>query len=405
MSNKYIVIIGGGTLQLESIKQSLILGYKVIVVDGSPLSLGLKIADIPVLISTHNDEDVFKKILSLSKKHSIHAVFTAGTDKSVIVAKISNALNLPGISVESAYRATNKYLMRQALVKANIPTPLFLQTSSVDDAIDFFNTLKTPQAVIKPIDSMGARGVKKIFCAVDILSAFSHTASFSSDKTVLIEELLEGDELSIDSIIFNNRFVPLGIADRIIQHDPYFIETGHILPSQKNQSIQEQACDMLQEGAKALGITYGVAKGDIKITPEGPRIIEIAARLSGGFMSSHTFPYSTGINLHQIAIKMALGQNPTQGDLIPHQHYFSIEKGLIAPHSGTYKKIQKLTEASEIPFIKNIFITANPHQKVHSITSNVDKLGHIIATAPTLEKAQQAIDQAIQTLNIIMEPK
>ncbi len=58
----------------------------------------------------------------------------------------------------------------------------------------------------------------------------------------------------------------------------------------------------MKQGIRALGITIGCAKGDIKITPKGAMMGELAARLSGGFMSAYTYPYATGVNLIRASI-------------------------------------------------------------------------------------------------------
>ncbi len=99
------------------------------------------------------------------------------------------------------------------------------------------------------------------------------------------------------------------------------------MPSQLPDDVQQAACEVMRKGIVALGIDNGCAKGDIKLTRHGPMIGELAARLSGGFMSAYTYPLSTGVDLIRAAIEIALGQEP--GNLEPLHHRVSIERAII----------------------------------------------------------------------------
>ena len=128
---------------------------------------------------------------------------------------------------------------------------------------------------------------------------------------LVVEEYMDGPELSLDALIFNGHIQVTGIGDRIIQRAPYFVEVGHTLPSNQPQEKLNLATELFCSAIKALGIDIGAAKGDIKLTKDGPKVIEIAARLSGGWMSTYTYPLATGVNLMKAAIEIALGETPT----------------------------------------------------------------------------------------------
>lgn len=393
---KTIMVIGGGLLQVPVIQTAQKMGLRVIVTDYNPHALGMKYADIPIVMSTR---DIEGSVRVAKKQHEItpiSGVLTVGTDASATVAAVANALNLPGIKFEDAIAATNKIKMRTRFFEYGVPSPHFFPVWSLSDAKKACKVLGFP-VVIKPSDNMGARGVVRIDNKNQIADAFAFAKSASPSGELIIEEFMEGHELSIDAVVFNGEVTFTGIADRIIEYPPHFVETGHTMPSQLPKDIQDSACEVMKAGIKALGIHLGCAKGDIKITKDGPKIGELAARLSGGFMSAYTYPLSTGVNLMRAAIEIALGQEP--GNLEPLYNKVSIERAIITP-PGIVKKICGVEEALKIPGIAEIFINVKPGDKVKKPTSNVEKAGHIIAVADTLEEAEDAVRKCKEMIHI-----
>ncbi|MFW6365035.1 MAG: alpha-hydroxy-acid oxidizing protein [Spirochaetota bacterium] len=393
---KTIMIIGGGLLQLPVIKTAQKMGLRVIVTDYNPEALGLKIADIPIVMSTR---DIEGSVRIAKKQHEItpiSGVLTSGTDASMTVAAVANALGLPGIKFEDAEASTNKIKMRTRFREHSVPSPDFFSVWSLADAKCACSELGLP-VVIKPSDNMGARGVRYIDDMNDISDAFRSAKAASPSGELIIEEYMDGDELSIDAVVYHGEVFFTGIADRIIEDLPFFIEKGHTMPSQLDQSIIEEAKRIMVLGIRALGIEDGFAKGDIKITSEGVKIGELAARLSGGFMSTHTFPYATGVDLMKAAIEISLGEEP--GNLVPVKNLVSIERAII-PGPGIVDSISGVEEARRIPGVNDIILNVSEGDTVVVPRSNVDKAGHIIATAPSLEEAEAIIRQVRETLQI-----
>lgn len=387
---KTIMIIGGGLLQVPVIQTAKKMNLQTIVTDYNQDAIGMKYADIPLIMSTRDIDGSVRIAKKQNNRTPISGVLTIGTDASMTVAAVANALNLPGIKFENAEAATNKIKMRTRFKEHNVPSPKFKAVWSLNDAKKACHELGFP-VVIKPVDNMGARGVMRINSNNQISDAFKFAKNASPSGELIIEEFMEGGELSIDAIIYNNEVTFTGIADRIIEDLPFFIEKGHTMPSQSSENIIKNACEVMTKGIKALGINHGFAKGDIKITKDGAKIGELAARLSGGFMSTYTYPLSTGVDLMKAAIEIAMGQEP--GNLIPEYNKVSIERAIITK-PGILKNIYGLEEAKKVPGIKEIFININPGEKIVKPKSNVEKAGHIIAVAENLDSAENAINKA-----------
>ncbi|MCL1912013.1 MAG: dehydrogenase, partial [Leptospirales bacterium] len=138
---KTIMIIGGGLLQVPVIHTARKMGYNVIATDYNPDAIGLKDADIPIVMSTRDVEGSVRVAKKQNELTPISAVLTVGTDASMTVAAVANALNLPGIKYEDAEAATNKIKMRVRFREHNVPSPDFIPVWSLKDAKKACKTL------------------------------------------------------------------------------------------------------------------------------------------------------------------------------------------------------------------------------------------------------------------------
>ena len=395
MKGKRIIIIGAGLLQVPAIQIAQEMGLYTIVFDYNKDAHGMKIADYPMVVSTRDVDGSVRAARDLSQKMEINGVITVGTDASTTVAAVANALGLPGNRFEDAYAASNKIRMRERFKKNNVPQPNFFPVWNYDEAIDAYRHLNTP-VVVKPADNMGARGVMKVSNENDILAAFNRAKSASPSGEVIIEEFMDGPELSIDMLIYNDEIYVTGVADRIIEFPPFFIETGHIMPSALDKEKLDDAINVMKAGIKALNLKIGAAKGDIKVTKNGAMVGEIAARLSGGFMSAYTYPLSTGVNLIKNAIEIALGNPPS--DLKPKWNKVSIEKAFL-PGTGIIESIEGVENAKKVERLKVVFIKTKAGDILVTPTNNLEKAGNIIAVGNTRDEAIAIANKAMNLVH------
>lgn len=394
--SKTIMIIGGGIMQIPAIWTAKEMGLTVMVTDYNPRAYGLSLADIPIVMSTKDLEGSVRIAKEYSSQVKIDGVITIGTDASMTVAAVANALNLPGIKFEVAERATSKIKMREAFLEFGVPSPKFLPAWSIGDTFWAAKEIGFP-LVIKPSDNMGARGVTLVEEKSKIEWAHHLAKASSPSGEIVVEEFMEGPELSIDALVYDGEVEFCGIADRIIDFLPYFVELGHTLPSNMPKEIQDAACKVMQQGIEALGIDIGAAKGDIKITKEGPKIIELAARLSGGFMSGFTLPLATGYNIIKAAIEVALGYKPNKFKNTLHKT--AVERAII-PHPGRVISIEGVEEAKKIEGVVEVIINTQVGDTLQQVTSNIGKAANVITVADTREKAIKIAKEAMELIKI-----
>ena len=400
-SGKQFIVIGAGELQIPLIKAAKNIGLTVIATDQNPEALGFEFSDDHIIANTMDAQESLEKIQEyVALKGDIHGVATAGTDASYTVATIAQHFDLPGHHPNAALNASDKALMRKAFEKAEVPIPLYKKISNLEEALSFFEELNHI-CVVKPTRNMGARGVSLVKSIEELTTAITLAQENNRDfSEILIEEYIDAHELSIDALINNGIITITGIADRIIEYSPYFVETGHILPSSLNNEWLERAILTFRDGIKALGLSHGAAKADLKISKDKTWVIEIAARLSGGFMSSHTFPFATGIPLHEYMVKTALGENVPE--LTPTKNLTSIERAIILP-PGKVTSISIPDNILEQEYISHFSVKAQVGDIIHCPKNNLDKQGNIIATAPTRELALRAINETLATIKVEVE--
>ncbi|MBR0032313.1 MAG: ATP-grasp domain-containing protein [Treponema sp.] len=428
---KKIMILGAGLMQKPAILAAKHLGFESVVVDANPNAVSVPLADAFYPIDLKDKDALLALAENLSKdeENGLSGVFTAGTDFSANVAYVANHFGFPCHDYEACLNASDKVRMRGCFSRAGVPSPAFqeIEKSHVEQLCEKAGKgeVEFPK-VVKPCDNMGGRGCRLVRSKEELLPAVSASVRNSRTARAIFEDYMEGREFSIDSIVYKGTLTITGFADRHIFYPPYFIEMGHSLPSLADSVVKNQLIATFALGIKALGLTCGVAKADIKYTKNGPMIGEIAARLSGGYMSGWTFPYSSGMNLTEEAMKIAVGKEP---DFIlanrksvpwqPHEsvrgqeqpfELYEIKSNLVSAERawlsipGKVAAVYGLDEVREIYGVKDVLPRVKVGDKVDFPRNNVEKCGNIISVAISSEKAYRSAHEAVSSITLRLEP-
>ena len=374
-----IYILGAGTMQLPAIRIARGFGWEVICADGNPDAPGRAEAHYFEHIDLKDREGIAESVVDWRNRRGLDGVFTAGTDFSAAVAWAAEKAGLPGIPYQSALKASDKFLMRTAFAEAGVPSPRFAGIENPDQWREAFEKAGLP-AVVKPVDNMGSRGIRRVDTLEDARSAVEAAFVCSASGRVIVEEYIEGPEFSLDALIYRGEFSLCGIADRHIRFAPYFIEVGHTMPSNFPEGDRQRIIDTFRNAAFALGIDNGAAKGDIKLGRSGPVVGEVAARLSGGYMSGWTYPLSSGVEVTAGALRIAVGEPP--GDLAPVQQKTCAERAFYSI-PGIIDSIDGFSDSMG----SAAFLLTSPGSRVEFPRNNVEKCGNIICAAETREDA------------------
>lgn len=382
-------------LQLPAILKAKEMGLHVAVVDFNPQAIGIPYADEYYNASTMDENAV----LAAAEDYKPDGIMTLATDMPMRgVAKSSDILHLHSINYETAVRATDKYDMIKAFKEHNVPSPWFF-------VVDTFEELRAHKAdvnfpcIIKPTDNAGSHGVAKVYSFQELLVNYEYAHSCSRHGKVIIEEYLDGPEVSVEVMVVNGVVNILQITDKITTEAPHFVEMGHTQPSRLPIATQAAIRQVTTDACLAIGIDKGPAHVEMKITKQGPKMIELGARMGGDNITTHLVPLSTGIDMVGSTIKVALGEEP---DITPTLNCGSAIRYFDVPF-GTIKAIENVDEAKRIPGVKQITFTKEVGEESTSIQCSNDRIGFVIAQGKSADEAAAICEKAMSIINVVIE--
>lgn len=393
---KKIMILGASVLQVPAIKKAKEMGLQVIAVDMDQNAIGFQIEGIQTeVISTIDTE----KVLEAARKHKIDGIMTLASDMPMrTVAVVAKELGLVGIDEETALKATNKAVMRESLAQNQVPVPRFYKVNSKDEYLKAIESF-SKDCIVKPADNSGSRGVMLINDVGDkesVEQAYEYSKTYSCSGDIVVEEYMTGPEVSVETLSVDGECHVIQITDKLTTGAPNFVEMGHSQPSMLSEEICNRIGEVAIAANHAVGIKNGPSHTEIKVTADGPKIVEIGARLGGDNITTHLVPLSTGVDMVEACINIALGENP---DISIKENRASAIR-YIRNDTGLVKSIEGIDEARHIESIKQISIVHGVGSQVGEIHSSVDRVGFVIAQADTPTSAVNACEKALETINV-----
>lgn len=385
---KKLLIIGASILQLPAIKRAKELGYYVAVADYNPNAIGIKYADEYYNASTI-DVDAITDVALKFKPDGIMTLATDMPMRSIAVA--TKALGIPGISLETAIKATDKGEMIKAFKEYDVPSPWFYVISDFEQ-IKKLNI--TYPCIIKPTDNAGSRGVCLVENQEQLAKAFAYSVDASRSGSVIIEEYLTGQEVSVEAFIVDGKINILTITDKLTTGSPHFVEMGHSQPSQLSKAQVSEVESVAAKAIQAVGINSGPAHVEIMVTNSGPKMIELGARMGGDCITTHLVPLSTGIDMIQATIETSVGLIP---DVTTKWKKGSAIR-FLRSNTGVIKEIIGEDEAIDVLGVKEVSFTKREGDTVTDIHSSVDRIGYVIAQAETAHEAVQICDNVLNNV-------
>ena len=387
---KKILIIGAGVLQLPAIQKAKGLGLQVAVVDMDCNAPGILYADCYFEVSTND----VANILSVAEIFRPDAVMTLATDMPMrSVAAVAEKFGLHAISPDVAVRATDKIEMIRCFETYKIPHPWFEVITS-EKELDTLLVKHLPSFIMKPNDASGSRGVILVDDIQEVRGAFLYSKSISKSGFVLIEEYMQGPEVSVEVMTIKGQTTVLAVTDKLTTGAPFFVEMGHSQPSVLSNEIIEKVKDIAIKAVQAIGIDNSPSHVEIIVTEDGPKLVEIGARLGGDCITTYLIPLSIGVDMVTACILLALGQEP---DILPKYQkgaairYVKCKKGILQDIIG-------LDKAMSDPNIKHIEIVKKVGDKIIPVHSSGDRVGYVIAQATTPLEAIRASEKALNEI-------
>lgn len=393
---KKMMILGASELQIPAIRKAKELGYQIILVDYNEKAAGFPLADVKLVVSTLDQEEVYRQALI----YQPDVVITSTSDGPVRTAAYVNEKlgKKPDLSYEDSLCATIKSHMRNRLRENQVPIPDYYAVQNFEEFKAAVEALKGC-CIVKPADNAGSRGVTALdgdqFQNEEILRCtYEYSRENSRNGTVMVEELMSGPEVSVEAMTVDGKTTILTITDKFITPPPYFVEIAHSEPSSLSEDIQESIRQVALQAIAAIRLQNGPSHTEIKVTKEGPKIVELAARLGGDFITSKLVPLSTGVDMVGASVLLATGENVDlekkfqKGSAI---HFIQGQEGVI-------KSIEIDDALYRLKGVEEVVIYKKAGDAVNKTKSSNDRLGHIITVG---DNAQEALETGRRGLELV----
>lgn len=370
------------------------MGLRVLTFDRNPDALGFAESHDHGLVSTRDLPAMLSFVDQYRERVGpIHGVSTMGSDIPHMVSALARHLGTPGISERSAHWATEKYEMKERFRRAGVSIPWYHLVDSVQAVRDVLIERGGPM-VLKPVDQAGSRGVSLIRNVGEAEQLFAHAFENSGNGRVLLEGFVPGPQLSTESIMLDGEIYTPGYADRNYEQMqdflPQIMENGGWVPSlyeDQRTAVETE----VKKAALALDITDGVVKGDVVLGPEGPVIIEIAARLSGGDFSESLVPLGIGVNYVETVIRLAIGERPDPEALRPKCDRVVANRYFFA-QSGVLQGVRGHNQVADHGWVEKLDLWYQPGDRLPDIRSHGQRTGVFVVTGPDRKTVQERID-------------
>lgn len=407
---KTILIVGAGPNQLPAITMAKQRDLGVVVTDADPRAVGFATADRYGVVSTRDVEGTIAFARAIQQTTGVDGVMTMASESAVTVAGVAKALGLPGLDPQAALRASQKILRQLCFHKSGVPAARFAVAASADEAIAAAATFEWP-VVVKPADGAGSRGVQKVSSPAEMAAAVREIAANSNSPQFLIEEFLTGTEHSIEGVVIEGEIHWTGFSDRNYDkkeiYPPFFLEDGDTLPTALSKTMIERVTEAAGAAVRALGIDWGPVKGDILIDQSGPRMLEMAARLSGDYFCNETVPLHNGVNLVEAVMALALGENVDPQNLRPRFNR-GVALRYLWPQPGRVSAIRGIERARVMPGVH--FFRWEPRWSELAVGCTItparsmgERVGSVMAYADTRAEAVRRAEEAVRAIEIVTQ--
>lgn len=359
---KKLAIIGASYLQLPLVRKAKEMGLYTLCFAWEEGAVCKDVADEFYPISIVKKE----RILEICQEKQIDGICTIASDVAApTVAYIAEKMGLVGNSYETAVKANNKFLMRNAFSKAGIPCPRYRIVTSMDGMdMDYGFPL-----IVKPTDRSGSLGITKVERRSDLIPAVENALKCSFKHEAIVEEFIEGREISVEFISYQGNHYPLQITDKVTTGAPHFVELEHHQPAELSGKRYKEIYTLTEHALDALGVTNGASHSEYKITNDGRIfVMEIGARMGGDFIGSDLVQLSTGYDYLKGVIEVALGvfDEPVFGE----KH-----------HAGVYflcKETSYLLPLIQSASLSGIVCAEMTDKELRSVTCSAERSGYLI---------------------------
>ena len=381
-SRQRLLVLGAGPAQIGLLRAARERDLFVIAVDGDPAAPGFAYADKRALVSTEDEPGIDR----LARAENADGIISPGADWPVgVAARVAERLGLPHpIDGATAALATTKSRQRERFAAAGVPQPRLLEEP-------------VAPCVVKAPDRQGQRGLTFVRTDAELPAAIEAALEASRNGTYIVEEFVDGPEVTVNAVSVDGVFHPLAVTDRLTADPPAFgVALAHAWPCVETTQAPIEAA---RAAAEALGIRNGPTYTQIRLGAAGPQVVELAARLGGGH-DAELVEAATGVKLNDLALDFALGEGVS---VVSTQ---SLVGGacvvfLVAPE-GELRAVEGREAAHAAEGVLDVRIYREPGHVFGPLLRGADRAGAVIAVGDSRDEALARARSAANEIRFVV---
>ena len=382
---KRLLVLGAGPAQLGLHRAARERGLYVVSCDRDPTAVGFEHADRRAVVSVEDEAAVSQ----LARAEEVVGIIAPGIDWPVaIAARIAAHAGLPHpLAPETAALTVLKHRQRKCFAEHDVPQPRWEVATAADDGLPL-------PAVVKPVDRQGQKGLAVVEDEADLGPAIAAAVGESRNGLALVEELVPGPEVTVNAFSVGGVFHPLTVTDRLTAgREAFGVALAHVWPS---AHPVDDAVEAARLAADALGVTDGPTYTQIVLGPEGPRVMELAARLGGGH-DAELCRVALDVDLNGLALAAALGEplevpapKPSGGAVVR----------FLVPPEGVLQDVGGLDEALAVEGVLDARIYRPPGWEFGPFRRGNDRAGYVLARGESRDDALARADRAAELIRL-----
>lgn len=393
---KKILLLGGPVFQKPVIQRAKSMGLYVGVADISQDAPAASLAD-EFFQGSIRDYD---SMLAIAREFKPDAIASGACDTSVVtVARLCEELGLPGNSVDAALNSTDKFRMINCFAQEGVPHPAFA-VAKVSELDTFVPPFSYP-VITKPTDSAGGRGVNLVSSPEELPAALQTASKAGISGDVLVEECMTGPEVSVEIIVSGGIPHVLQVTDKLTSGAPNFFEIGHIQPTSLSCEQRRAISDVASSAVLAVGLKNSAAHAEVMLTSEGPKMVELGARLGGDWITSHLIWNSvSGIDMVETMIKLALGEEFSELSYSDSGKFVATK--FLPAREGVLQELNGIETARDSEGVIHVEVHGIVGKRYGKAVDDSARFASVVASGDTKEEALTNCDRALRLIEVQM---
>ncbi len=393
---KRILVLGAGYYYRQIFKQLVEEGFCVLAVDRDHDAPGAKYA--------HEFEtiDIVDKVsvLKFARKKKIDGIMALNDFGTRTASFVSQEMGLIGLPYNVVEAANDKGLMRDNWRNACLAIPRYEVFSSLQEFRNAVSEIGFP-CVLKPTDCGGSgRGVSVLRSIEDVEWAFNFARPFVKNARFILEEFLDGTELTIESISINANVHILATSDKVKPDIRTRVATSLNYPADFSEDTLDKVEALVAESVLSIGIKNGMAHTEVIITSDGPKLVELGARGGGGHVFHTCIESTSGVRAPVEFARLLTGESVTLQEISKNGCVYRF----FNPPKGILKEVRNLEKIKDLEGILDIGIVKKSGDKVGFLSNSHDRTGFVVTEGKTRNDAISLADYVENTIQFIVDP-